>query len=293
MIFDEATLRKLTQLTLVANRVRVGTIKGDRRSSRHGSSVEFADFRDYVPGDDLRRLDWNVYARLERPFIKLLEEEEDLAVHLLVDASKSMAWGDEEGSKFRYTLHLTAALGSIALAAGDRLTVAVLKHGRVETLIGPTRGPQQTLRLLRTLEGLSTDGVTDLNAAVREYAIAARRPGLAFLVSDLFAPEGFSDGVVQLQSRGYEVNLLHVLSIDEIDPPFSGDLRLVDVETGDAQEVSLDRGLRAAYRRHVDGWRRGIQTDCRKREIGYLALSTDQPWEKVVLAEMRLVGMVR
>src|SRR3954465_6927344 len=125
-LFDEKTLRKLERLTLVANRVRAGVMKGERRSSKRGTSIEFADYRDYTRGDDLRRVDWNVYARLERPYIKLLEEEEDLAVHLLVDASQSMDYGgalEETQHKFRFSQRLAAALAYIALAAGDRLTV--------------------------------------------------------------------------------------------------------------------------------------------------------------------------
>src|SRR3990172_7111180 len=126
-LFDEKTLRKLARLALVASRVRAGQIKGERRSTKRGTSIEFADYRDYTRGDDLRRVDWNVYARLERPFIKLLEEEEDLAVHILVDASKSMEWGEGEFNKLDYALILAAALGYITLAAGDRLTVSILR----------------------------------------------------------------------------------------------------------------------------------------------------------------------
>src|SRR5574337_380272 len=122
-LFDEKTLRKLEQLTLIAHKVRAGVMKGERRSTKRGTSIEFADYRDYTRGDDLRRVDWNVYARLERPFIKLLEEEEDLAVHLLLDASRSMDSGMEDQHKFRYAQRLAAALGYVALAAGDRLTL--------------------------------------------------------------------------------------------------------------------------------------------------------------------------
>ena len=117
MIFDEATLRKLNQLSLVASRVRSGAIKGERRSSRRGGSVEFADYRDYAPGDDLRRLDWNIFARLECPFIKLFEEQEDLAVYLLLDGSRSMDWGAGELHKFQYARRLAAGLGAVALAS--------------------------------------------------------------------------------------------------------------------------------------------------------------------------------
>src|SRR5512133_3294955 len=137
MLFDETTLRKLRQLTLVASRVRAGAIKGERRSSRRGSSVEFADYRNYTAGDDLRRLDWNIYARLEKPFIKLLEEEEDLAVYVLIDGSRSMDWGDNDQNKFNYALKLAAGIGSIALGAGDLLSVGFLQGGRVAAEFSP------------------------------------------------------------------------------------------------------------------------------------------------------------
>jgi uncharacterized protein (DUF58 family) len=140
MLFDESTLRKLNQLTLVASRVRSGAIKGERRSSRRGSSVEFADYRNYTPGDDLRRLDWNIYARLDKPFIKLLEEEEDLAVYVLIDGSRSMDWGAGDEQKFTYAIKLAAGIGAIALSSGDLLSVGLLGGGHVAAEFGPTRG---------------------------------------------------------------------------------------------------------------------------------------------------------
>jgi uncharacterized protein (DUF58 family) len=293
VIFDEATLRKLNTLNLVASQVRAGVIKGERRSTKRGASVEFADYRNYTPGDDLRRLDWNVYGRLDRPFIKLLEEEEDLAVHVLVDASRSMDWGDGPTHKLGYALRLGAGLGAVALGAGDRLTAAVLyAEGRLPQF-GPSRGSQQLLRLAVFLENTTPSGITDLNASLRDYALASRRPGLLFLISDLFAPTGFQEGLARLLARGYEVTVLHTLSPEELDPPLAGDLRLVDIETGHAQEVSLDSGLRDLYRRRIQSWQAEIQAYCLKRGIRYMRLSTTTPWDKVLLTEMRQAGVVR
>ncbi|MGH2594096.1 MAG: DUF58 domain-containing protein [Anaerolineae bacterium] len=294
MRFDETTLRKLNRLTLVASRVRAGAMRGERRSTKRGTSVEFADYRDYVHGDDLRRLDWNIYARLDRPFIKLREEEEDLAVHILVDASQSMNWGEGAQDKFEYALRLAAALGAIALSAGDPLGVVLLHtSGVYKTSEVALRGQPHLLRLLKFLEAQAPAGVTDLNFSLRDYARAARRPGLALVISDLFSPNGYQLGVTQLQSRGYEVVLIHLLAPDELDPPLAGDLRLVDVETGQAQDVSLDGGLRESYRRRVRAWRDEIQTYCRKRGIRYVGLSTDRAWDAVVLYEMRKAGVVK
>ncbi|RPI23675.1 MAG: DUF58 domain-containing protein [Chloroflexota bacterium] len=291
--FDEATLRKLNQLSLVATQVRAGVMKGDRRSTKRGTSVEFADYRDYTPGDDLRRLDWNVYARLDRPFIKLLEEEEDLAVHVLVDASKSMAWGEGDQNKLRYALRLAAAIGAIALGTGDRLTTAVLQAGKVQQQYGPWRGSQHLMRLLAFLDGVQPAGLTDLNHSLRDYALAARRPGLAFVISDLFAAAGHQSGLADLQGRGHEVTLVHVLSPDELDPPLAGDLRLVDVETGHEQDISLDAGLRDLYRRRVSAWQEEIRESCQKRNVRYMQLNTEVAWDKVVLYEMRRAGVVK
>ena len=293
MIFDEATLRKLNQLTLASSRVRAGMIKGERRSTKRGTSIEFADYRNYTPGDDLRRLDWNVYARLDRPFIKLLEEEEDLAVHILVDLSRSMDWGDGESNKLHYALCLAAALGSIALSSGDRLTVTTLQSGKVSAQFGPSRGAQNLVQMLNFLEGLKANGHTNLNQSVREYSLEARRPGLAFILSDLFSPAGYQDGIYLLQSKGYEVSILHILAPDEMDPPLAGDLRLVDVETGQAEEVSLDGGLREIYRHSLKAWQENFQNEFRKRGIRYMKLVTDTAWDKVVLYEMRKQGVVK
>ncbi|MGE5223920.1 MAG: DUF58 domain-containing protein [Omnitrophica WOR_2 bacterium] len=293
MLFDEKTLRKLSQLTLAASQVRSGMIKGERRSVKRGASVEFADYRDYVHGDDLRRLDWNVYARLERPFIKLFEEEEDLAVHILVDGSRSMDWGEGEQNKFRYAIKLAAGLGAITLGAGDHLTVRILYDGKASTQYGPLRGQRRLVQFLSFLEAAQPGGSTDLNRPLREVALSAQRPGLAFLVSDLFAPGGYQPGISQLQSRGYEVSILHLLTPDEIDPPLAGDLRLIDVETGQAQEVSIDGGLRSVYRRRIRDWQAEIQAYCNRRAIHYINILTSTTWDKVVLYHLRSAGIVK
>jgi len=293
MLFDESTLRKLNQLTLVASRIRSGAIKGERRSSRRGSSVEFADYRDYTPGDDLRRLDWNIYARLDRPFIKLLEEEEDLSVHILLDGSKSMDWGEGDLHKFRYALRMAAGLGAVALASGDSLSLGFLQNGRVAAEFGPTRGQVALSRLFRFLEGLEPGGVTDLNASLRQYSITPRRSGLLILLSDLLAVDGYETGLRALLSRGHEAALLHILAPDELDPPLAGDLQLLDIETSHEQDVSLDGGLRNLYRERAQAWIQSIQADCRKHSIRYLDLVTDHPWDQAILLEMRKAGVVK
>jgi uncharacterized protein (DUF58 family) len=293
MLFDESTLRKLNQLTLVASRVRAGAIKGERRSSRRGASVEFADYRDYTPGDDLRRLDWNIYARLDRPFIKLFEEEEDLAVHVLVDGSRSMDWGEGDEHKFSYTRRLAAGLGAVALASGDVLTIGLLQGGKVAAEFGPSRGQGALPRLFGFLDGLEPGGETDLNSSLREYSITPRRPGLLIVISDLLTSNGYEAGLRRLLGRGHEAALVHVLSPDELDPPLAGDLQLVDSETNHAQDVSLDGGLRAQYRARSQAWIQSTQLDCRRQGVRYLDVTTSLPWDQVLLLEMRRTGIVK
>lgn len=293
MLFDETTLRKLNQLTLVASRVRTGAIKGERRSSRRGSSVEFADYRDYAPGDDLRRIDWNIYARLERPFIKLLEEEEDLAVHILIDGSLSMNSGEGDLHKFNYALHLAAGLGAIALSSGDVLTIGFLQNGKVTDDFGPTRGQAALPRLFRFLEALEAGGETNLNNSLREYSITPRRTGLVILISDLLTSTGYETGLRNFLGRGHEAALVHVLAPDEIDPPFAGDLQLVDMETDQVQDISLDGSLRQSYKAHVQKWIQSTQAECRKQSIRYLQLTTDSPWDQALLLEMRRAGVAK
>ena len=293
MLFDESTLRKLNQLTLIASRVRSGAMKGERRSSRRGSSVEFADYRNYTPGDDLRRLDWNIYARLERPFIKLLEEEEDLAVHILIDGSQSMNWGDAEENKFQYALRLAAGLGAVTLASGDVLTIGLLQHGKVAAEFGPSRGQASLTRLFHFLENLEPSGETDLNRSMLGYSILPRRAGLVILVSDLFANDGCESGLRHLMRRGHEAALIHVLAPDELDPPLAGDIQLLDIETNHAQDVSLDGGLRELYRARARQWIQATQTDCRRQGVRYLDVSTSQHWDQTLLLEMRRAGFVK
>jgi len=293
LIFDEATLRKLNRLTLVASRVRPGVMKGERRSTKRGATIEFADYRNYTPGDDIRRLDWNVYARLSRPFVRLFEEEEDLAVHILIDASASMEYGEGDQCKFDYALKLAAGLGAIALNRGDRLRVALLKSDRAEAVLGPVRGRPQVMQLLRSLDGHSPDGKTDLDSALRKEASASHRPGLCILISDLFSPTGYEAGLGELQSRGHDVAIIQLLSPLEIEPDLAGDLRLIDVETGEAQDVTLEASLRRLYSGRVREWREGIQATCHRREVRFLAIVTDRAWDQVILHELRRSGIAR
>ena len=298
-LFDELFMRKLEQLSLAVRRIKRGRFKGERRSLRRGQAVEFADYRNYVQGDDLRALDWNIYARLERPFIKLFEEEVDQTVHLLLDASASMNWPLPAGlgqpleqNKWYYGRRLVAALGYIALSNSDRLYVAGLA-AEGYTPWGPERRRQSIHRLLSFLAGYPAAGTANLSSILSYYAQKAKRPGLLFLISDFLAPDDYQAGLSALQSQGHEVAVLHLLSPDEIEPAFSGDFQLQDVETGLKRDLTINAVMKKLYRQHFTAWQEGIQQFCQRRNINYALVSTKQPFEELLLYYLRQRGFVR
>lgn len=306
-LFDESSLRKLEQLTLLADSVRVGSMKGDRHSRKRGSAIEFADYREYAPGDDLRRLDWNVFARLDRPFVKLTEEEEDLAVHILVDTSTSMDWPqgndeDETGSnKLRYAILMSGALGYLALGSGDLVNVTLFNSNEFRTW-GAFRGRQNGWPLIQFLEAnyeslTNRDGnlprQTSLDYFVRDYARRAKRPGLLFLITDLLASGDFRVGLNDILARGYEIALLHLHSPDEISPNLSGDLKLIDVETNETAEITIDPLVIEEYINRMEEWHARVANWCTSREIHYVPITTDVSWERIVMGLLREQGVVR
>lgn len=295
LLLPESVRRRLEPLMLSASKVRVGAIKGDRRSIKRGNSIEFADYRNYAPGDDLRQLDWNIYARLERPYIKLLEDEEDLTVHLILDASASMDFppeGEVDQKKLLFAKRILAGLAYVSLTSNDRLILTAINDSGSATF-GPVRGRGRGMAMLRFIQDIAATGITDLNIMLEDYARRSRRPGMTLIISDMFSPSGYLDGLNTLLSRGHEVAFVHVLAPEEITPPLAGDLRLIDVESGVAQEVTVDAAMRNIYEQRLAAWRNEIRDECLRRAVHYFPLQTDTPWERVILSDMRRVGLVK
>lgn len=288
-LLEPEFLRKLEQLSIVSRKVFAGQMKGERRSSRRGTSVEFADFRNYTHGDDLRYIDWNTFARLEKLFLKLFVEEEDLHVYLLLDGSQSMAYGSP--SKFEYGRRLAAALGYIGITNMDRVGATVFGD-RMREHLTPIRGRQQVFPMFQFLEGARTGGTTSLAASLKEFALRTRRPGVAILVSDFFDPE-WETGLKALLHRKFQVSVIHVLDRSEVRPDFVGDLKLVDCETGEEREITISAGLLRDYQKAVDQFCGGIQETCRRYGADYLQTITDQPFEDLILKWLRRAGLVR
>jgi uncharacterized protein (DUF58 family) len=288
-LLDAAFLRRLETLTLRSRRIYRGMLRGERRSRTMGRGVEFADYRPYQVGDDFRYVDWNIYSRLDRLFIKLFSEEEDINVHLFVDSSQSMDWG--EPSKLEYAVRLAAAIGYVGLHALDRVG-AVAFSDRVRATLAPHRGRGQTIRLFEFLAGVVGGGSSDLRAAMREYVFRTRRRGLLILISDLWMPDGYEEGLKLAQYHRFEPFVIHLVSEDEVSPAIRGEARLVDVETGAASEVTVDGYALDAYTRARDAYFAGVERFCVQHQIDYLRTATSISFEDLVLRYLRMGGLL-
>ncbi|MCO5170614.1 MAG: DUF58 domain-containing protein [Planctomycetes bacterium] len=296
--FDPGFLRRLERLAVVARRTLRGAGLGERRSKRQGGAVEFADYRGYSPGDDTRRIDWYAYARLEALFLKLYVEEQDLALHVLVDQSASMGTGADPAtgrpSKLDYARQVAASLAYVGLSAGDRVTVRAFRGGELSPQLGPLRGRDAFLRLLRFLgDDPEAAGRTSLADAARTFV--ARRPavGVVIVVTDLLDAQGYEEPLRRLRGAGHEPFVLHVVSPDEAEPEVGQDVDLEDAETGEVVSVSLDQAAVRAYREAHARFRADAAAFCRRAELGYAEARTDVPFEELVLNVLRRGSLVR
>jgi uncharacterized protein (DUF58 family) len=277
-------LSQLERLALLSRRSFRGKVKGERRSPRKGSSVEFSDYRPYGVGDDLRYVDWNVYGRLDRLYLKLFVDEEDLCLHLLVDASASMAFG--EPSKLNFARRLAAGLAFVGLVNLERVGVAMLRD-RVAEGWSPARGRQQVLPLLEFLGRVEPAGRTSLNAALMAYALRAREIGLAVIISDLMDADGYERGLKALLERRFDIHVIHLLGPEEMQPGFAGDLRLVDAETREERDLTLDAEALRSYRQRLHDFLERAEGFCRANEIAYHRVVTDTPVEEFMLRQLK------
>jgi uncharacterized protein (DUF58 family) len=283
-------LRRLETLELVSRKARAGRMKGDRLSKRKGRGSEFADFRPYATGDDLRFLDWSLFARLERLFLRLFLEEEDLHVHLLIDVSRSMDVGAP--TKLLYAKRVAAALGFIGLVNLDR--VAVTAFAERPLARSPVfRGRPSLPRMLAFLDGLEPAGAGDFNRALRTASLTLTGRGVVILLSDFLDKSGVTEGLRYLGARSLDVCVIQVLAEEEVEPEFAGDLKLTDLEDGDVAEVTITAALLQRYHRTLDAFRAGLADLCNRRGMTFLTTSNQLPFERLVLSVLRSRGLVR
>jgi uncharacterized protein (DUF58 family) len=290
-LLDPRFLQRLEALSLMSRRRVRGRQHGERRSLVRGRGIEFDDYRAYEPGDDYRYIDWNIASRLDRFFVKLFSEEEDLDVRLLVDSSRSMAAGAPV-SKLLLAKRLAAAIGYIGLVNLDRVEVGAFSSG-----LGPRlsrlRGRGRAFDLLRFLDGIIPEGATDLGLAVRRAVDTSLRRGLLVVISDLLDPRGYEDGLLRARHHRVQTFVIHVLADEELAPRLSGELRLVDVETRRAVDVTVDADALRAYAAARDAYLDGIQRFCFRHGIDYLRTTTSVPADDLVLRYLRQGGLVR
>ncbi len=295
-LFDADFLARLERVRLQVRRIFAGSRRAERRSRRTGASLEFADYRNYVSGDDPRRIDWNIYGRIERLMMKLTEEEEDLDVAILVDCSASMRWRPapaQGASKLALARQLAAALAYLSLHNMDRVGLwyfdATLKGES-----GYQRGRaafHDALRFLRAVP--EQGGTTNLAASLGRFGRRQRRRGLALVLSDCLDPAGFADGLAAVTGRHFALHLLHVMDPAECDPTASGDLLLRDCEGAGELAVTAGPGMLNLYREEVRTFRESVKSWCAKRGAGYSFILADTAFDEVVLRMFRRDGLVR
>ncbi|HJK96739.1 MAG TPA: DUF58 domain-containing protein [Polyangiaceae bacterium LLY-WYZ-14_1] len=289
-LFDESFQRRLEVLAMVARKVHAGRQRAERRTRKIGSGIEFADHREYAPGDDFRSLDWNVYQRLGRLLVRLYEEEEDLTVYVLLDASRSMAHG--RPSKLRYGKRVAAALAYVALSNLDRVSVQTFSD-RMDGRLPPTRGKSRIFNVFDFLRGVTPGGATSTADAFKTFVAQHDRRGLVLLLSDLYDAAGFEAGINALRYARFEPHVLHLVDAREAELPLRGDLRLVDAETGAGREVTVTDGLLDRYREAHRTWQQRVADFCVQKQVPRYALDVSVPFDDAVLAVLRQGGILR
>jgi len=282
-------MAKLERMELVSRKIFRGRMKGERRSKRKGQSVEFADFRNYVAGDDLRFIDWNLFARLDRLYLKIFLEEEDLHVYTLVDDSLSMDFGTP--SKFLTAKRIAAALGYIGLCRGDRVSVSTFSKASAPLVV---RGRSSSHRLIGQLQSAQCQNpAPSMEESVRHFCLRNTGKGIVILITDLMNKTGYETALKMLVAREMDIYLIHVLSPEELEPNLTGDLKLMDAEDFDMREVSISASLLQRYRLTLNAFIDSARSFCNRRSIGYVSVRSDQAIDPLINDYLRSRGLVR
>jgi uncharacterized protein (DUF58 family) len=289
-LFGDDFQKKLETLAIVSRRVFAGRLRAERRSKKKGSGVEFADHRDYAPGDDFRYVDWNVYQRFGKLLVRLHEEEEDLGITFIVDCSASMAFGD--GRKFDQARRLCAALAYVGLANLDRVALAGISDEVVAELPS-TRGRARIFKVFQFLRALEPGGATNLGEAISKVVARQKRRGLAVLFSDLYDPAGFERGINVLRYNKFEPYVVHLVDPADARPALRGDVHVYDCETGDEREVTVTDALLARMQAAYGDYLAEIERFCAKNQVPYFPADVGVAFDELVLRVFRRGGFLR
>ena len=289
ILLSSEFMHRLEGLDVLSRKILSGKLKGERRSKRRGQSVEFADYRNYVVGDDLRFIDWNIYARLERLFLKMFLEEEDLSLSILIDVSASSDFGDP--NKSLYMKRVAAALGYIGLVNYNRVSISAITD-TVSAESGNLRSRQKVQQMLGFIEDLQPAGGSFLAGACKRFALSHRGKGVCVILSDFFDKGGYENGLRYLAGQNHDLFAIQVLSPQEISPDLQGDLKLKDIEDGDMAEVSITAPLLKKYKDNLNAYCAGIKDYVTRRGGTYLFTSTAIPFDTLVLNYLRERGLI-
>lgn len=288
-LFDEEFMRRLERLFLAVRKASTDAQHGQRMGASKGGLIEFKDYRNYSSGDDLRYVDWNLFSRLGKLFVKEFAKDENISVMIILDTSASMAFGNP--SKRRCALRLTVALAYLALAAGDTVTVNIASEDGTRQL-NPLAGKSAIFTLVDFLKQIDFAGKTVLAEALRQARGRTHGSSLYFVLSD-FYDDSFLREIKMLRVRGKDVSLLHILSPEEIDPKTQGDFRLTDIETGEKQACSLTPEALVAYQNELNKFCDALQNDCAAHGVTRINVNTADQIEEVVLGSFRKSGLIR
>jgi uncharacterized protein (DUF58 family) len=288
-LLSSEMLAKLERMELVSRKIFRGRMKGERRSKRKGQSVEFADFRNYVAGDDLRFIDWNLFARMDRLYLKLFLEEEDLHFYALVDDSLSMDFGVP--SKYFVARQLAASLGYIGLCRGDRVSISTFSKSSSPAVI---RGKSSAHRLLGYLENATcSDASPTMEESVRKFCLKNTGKGIVVVITDLMSRTGYETALKMLVAREMDVYVIQVLSPEELTPGLAGDLSLLDSEDQDRRDISVSASLLQRYQQTLSAFVEQAKSFCNRRSITYVSVRSDQDMEPLINEYLRTRGLVR
>ncbi len=288
-IFDDAFLKRLEYLEIVARKTFAALNRGERRSKKLGAGLEFADHRRYSPGDDFRNIDWNVYARLGKLLLRLYEEEEDLFVYSLVDASMSMAVGNRV--KLDYAKKIAASLGYIALANLDRASMATFSE-KLGSRLMPVRGKGQIFRIFDFFDRVEPGGATSFEESMKAFVHDTKRRGLVVVLSDFYAQDGWESGLNLLRFHRFEPIVIQITDQRELEPNLRGDILLVDAETGQQKEMTLTPKLLQKYRDAHAAFCGELEAYCKNHQLPYFQAPVQRPFDEVVLTLLRSGGFL-
>lgn len=283
-------MSRLDSLDIISKKILSGKLHGEKRSKRRGQSVEFADHRPYVAGDDLRFIDWNIYGRLDQLFLKLFLEEQDMTVNIAFDVSASQNYGDPP--KEIYIKKLAAALAYISLINNNRVTITAFSDDIVGQMKN-MRGRNYLSRMADFMLNTPCQGGSDFDDVCRKLAAGRIGSGIMIFLSDFFFKEGFESPLKRLVSRNYDLYIMQVLSPQEIDPDISGDLKLVDIEDEDFAEITVSGPLLKYYKKNLNAYCNDLKNFCAKRGGTYVLANTSSPVEKIVMNYLRRIQLIR